>query len=338
MENMPDTNCPKEKEIVYAYPPFPAGESQEDEVNLIELWRVVWAGKLFIIAFVVICTLFAGVVSFVFLPKVYKSTATLIPAQQGKSSLGGLSGLIGNLPLPIAIPGQGTSNIMSFLESRTLRERLIANYNLLPVLYSDLWNLETKNWNVDDPKEKPTIIRALQGKILDGFFSVSQDKKTELINLNWSGEEPAFCSLMLERVIKELTFFLENEYVSDARREREFVEGQLAKATEELEYWERQVPSDKLTLSKITREYLASQTIYTELRKQLELAKISEAKELETFKVLDKPYVPERPFKPKKVMIVALTLVTSFFMALFLVFSLNFIRNLKKDETPIAES
>ena len=335
---MPDTNCPKEKEIVYAYPPFPFGESKEDEIDLLELWRVLWAGKLFIIAFVIICTLFAGVVSFVVLPKMYESTATLIPSKQEKSSLGSLGGLLGNLPLPIALPGMGSSNIMSFLESRTLRERLIVNYDLLPVLYKDLWDVEKKSWNVVDPDEKPTLILALQGEILDELFSVSQDKKTELINLNWSGEEPAFCSLMLERVIKELTFFLENEYVSDARREREFVEGQLAKATEELEYWERQVPSDKLTLSKITREYLASQTIYTELRKQLELAKISEAKELETFKVLDKPYVPERPFKPRKVIIVALTLVTSFFMALFLVFSLNFIRNLKKDETPVAES
>ncbi|MFC1844726.1 GNVR domain-containing protein, partial [Thermodesulfobacteriota bacterium] len=112
----------------------------------------------------------------------------------------------------------------------------------------------------------------------------------------------------------------------------------LIKKTEELEYWERQVPSEKLTLSKITRERLASQTVYTELRKQLELAKISEAKELETFKVLDKPFVPERPFKPKKRIIVALTFVTSFFFALFGVFFLNFIRNLKKDEITVAES
>jgi uncharacterized protein involved in exopolysaccharide biosynthesis len=335
---MPDKNCPKEKEIVYAYPPFPVGESREDEVDLIELWRVVWAGKLFIIAFVVFCTLVAGVVSFVFLPKIYKSTAALIPAKQEKSSLGSLGGLIGNLALPISLPGQGSSNIMSFLESRTLKERLITKYNLLPVLYSDLWNPETKKWAVDAPDAKPTLIKALQAGILDAYFSVSQDKNNDLINLSWSGEEPAFCALMLERVINELTFFLENEYVSDAKREREFVEGQLAEATEELEYWERQVPSEKLTLSKITRERLASQTVYTELRKQLELAKINEAKELETFKVLDKPYVPERPFKPKKILIVALVFVASFFIALFGVFFLHFIRNLKKEETLVAES
>jgi uncharacterized protein involved in exopolysaccharide biosynthesis len=165
---------------------------------------------------------------------------------------------------------------------------------------------------------------------LDAYFSVSQDSKTELITISWAGEDPALCAQMLERTIDELTFFLENEYISDARREREFVEEQLAKATEELEYWERQVPSEKLTLSKITRERLASQTVYTEMRKQLELAKINEAKELETFKVLDEPFVPEKPDKPKKILIMVLTLVVSFFVSIFWIFFLNFIRNQKK--------
>jgi uncharacterized protein involved in exopolysaccharide biosynthesis len=336
---MPETNCPKEKEIVYAYPPFPVGENREDEIDLVELWRVVWSGKFFIIAFVIFCTLVAGVVSFVFLPEIYESSATLIPVEQENSSLSSISGLLGNLPGPISFPGQqDSSNIMSFLKSRSLKERLITKYNLLPVLFPDLWDSKTKDWVVDNPEDKPTLIFAIQEEILEKYFLVNQDNKTELINISWSGEDPAFCSLMLERVINELTFFLENEYVSDAKREREFTEGQLSKATVELEYWERQVPSEKLSLSKITRERLASQTIYTELRKQLELAKINEAKKLETFEVLDKPYVPEKPFKPQKLFIIALTFVAAFLVALFGVFFLNFIRNLKQDETPVAET
>ena len=338
MKNIQDTECPKEKEIVYAYPVLQGDIRQEDEVDLIELWRVVWAGKLFIVSFVFICTLIAAVVSFAFLPRMYKSTTTLIPVKQEKSSIGSLGGLLGNLPLPIVLPGQGASNIVSFLESRTLKERLLTKYNLLPVLYADLWNPETKSWDVADPGIKPTIIKALQAGIFDAFFSVSQDKRTELITINWSGQEPAFCKLMLERVINELTFFLENEYVSDARREREFVEGQLVSAKEDLEYWDRQIPSEKLKLSEITRERLTSQTIYTELRKQLELAKINEAKRLDTFEVLDHPFVPEKPYKPRKGLIVALTFVSSAFIALFGVFFLNFIRNQKKNETPVAES
>jgi len=336
---MPDPNCPKEKEIVYAYPVLPGDMSQEDEIDLMELWRVAWAGKLFIVSFVVFCTLIAGVVSFAFLPRMYKSSATLIPVKQEKSTFGSLGGLLGNLPLPISLPGQGTSNIMSFLESRTLKERLISKYNLLPVLYSDLWDSETKSWNIDDPIKKPTMIKAIQEEALDVFFSVSQDRRTELITISWSAEEPAFSALMLERVIDELTFFLENEYVSDARREREFVEQQLVTAKEDLEYWDRQVPSEKLKLSEITRERYASQTVYTELRKQLELAKINEAKKLDTFEILDKPYVPEKAYKPNKLKIIVLTFVVSFFMALLGIYFLNYIRNLiKKNETPVAES
>jgi uncharacterized protein involved in exopolysaccharide biosynthesis len=147
---MPETNCPKEKEIVYAYPVLPADVNQEDEVDLLELWRVLWAGKLFIISFVLICTLFAVVISYTVLPKMYKSTATLIPVKQEKSTFGSLGGLLGNLPIPITLPEQGTSNIMSFLESRTLKERLISKHDLLPLLYPGLWNPETKSWIVKD--------------------------------------------------------------------------------------------------------------------------------------------------------------------------------------------
>ncbi|BCO09723.1 hypothetical protein GF1_20990 [Desulfolithobacter dissulfuricans] len=331
------SEAPKEKEIIYAYPPFPMEGVQEDEIDLIELWRILWAGKWFILFFSLSCTLAAGLVSIYVLPEEYKSSATLIPNQQDQSAASSLSGLIGNLPLPIALPGQGSSNIMSFLQSRTLKERLIKKYDLLPVLYKDIWDPETRSWMVEEPEDQPTVIKALQGEVLDNFFTVNQDKKTELINLAWVGEDPGFCGQMLERVIGELNFFLDNEYVSDARREREFVEQQLAEATRELEYWERQVPSEQLTLSKITRERLASQAVYTELRKQLELAKITEAKQLETFKVLDAPFVPEQPFKPKKALIVALAFFVSGFMAVLLVFFRNALRNIKQKETPGGE-
>ena len=335
MENKPDKNCPEGKEIVYAYPVLPGTMGQEDEINLLDLWRVFWSGKLFIVSFVLICTLIAGVVSFTLLPRLYKSTATLIPVKQEKTPLGNLSGLIGNLPLPITLPGQGASNIMSFLESRTLKERLISKYDLLPVLYPESWNPETKSWKINDSKKKPTIIKAIQGNALKPFYSVSQDQKTRLITIGWAGRDPAFCALMLERIINELTFFLENEYVSDARREREFIEDQLVTAKEDLEYWERQVPSEKLKLSEITRERLAAQTVYTELRKQYELAKINEAKKLDTFEILDQPYVPEKPYKPNKRKIVALAFVLSFFMAVLATYVQHHIRSLiQKNEPP----
>ena len=139
---------------------------------------------------------------------------------------------------------------------------------------------------------------------------------------------------MLQRIIKEVRYYLENDYESDAKREREFVETQLNKAEKELEYWEKQVPSDKLTLSKIQRERFASQTVFTELRKQLELSKISEVKEIINFKILDQPFVPENRFKPKRTQICALTIVTSGFLSIFLLFFQQFVINLRAKSKP----
>ncbi|HHK60459.1 MAG TPA: hypothetical protein ENJ73_01865 [Desulfobacterales bacterium] len=319
-----------DRQVVYLQPAFPPSY-EEDEIDLLELWGVVWSGRWLIAGLTFLATAAAVLVSLYVLPVIYRSEAVLAPVEKEQGGIGALSGLVGSLPLPISLPGGGKSeHILAFLNSRTLRERLIAKYDLLPVLYKDIWDAERKAWKVEDPDKAPTLIKALQAKALDSFFSVSQDKKSGLVTIAWQGEDPAWCAEMLRRVIHELQFFLENEYVTDARREREFVEQQLAKATAELEYWERQVPTEELTLGKITRERLAAQTVYTELRKQLELAKISEARENITFKVLDPPFVPERKYKPKRALIVALTAVTTLFLAIFLVFIRHAVQNARR--------
>ena len=75
-------------------------------------------------------------------------------------------------------------------------------------------------------------------------------------------------------------------------------------------------------------------SVYAELRKQLELAKINEVKEIIRFKVLDEAYVPESRFKPKRSRICALTIVASGFFSVFLVFLRNFVVNIRKN-TPV---
>ena len=72
-------------------------------------------------------------------------------------------------------------------------------------------------------------------------------------------------------------------------------------------------------------------SVYAELRKQLELAKINEVKEIIRFKVLDEAYAPELRFKPKRSMICALIIVASGFFSVFLVFLRNFVVNIRKD-------
>jgi uncharacterized protein involved in exopolysaccharide biosynthesis len=321
------------KQIIYvpAFPAdFPHGQQQDDEIDLLELWKVIWNGKWFIAGFTLAATLIAVYVTLFVLPVTYKSEAVFIPTET--QSGGALAGLAASLPIPIGLSGgEKADSMMAFLNSRNLKERLLSKYELLPRLNKNSWDAEKGEWLVDDPKDQPTIVLALQKEALKSIYQVSQDRKTNLITITWVDEEPAFASLMLERIVSELLYYLDNEYETDAKREREFVAHQLGKATVELEYWEKQVPAPNLPLAKIQRERLAAQTVYTELRKQLELAKISEAKELIRFKVLDAPFVPEKKFKPKRGLICALTLFVSGFLSVFLVLGHHAVGNKKRE-------
>ena len=234
--------------------------------------------------------------------------------------------------LGLSLGGGGSQQLLDFLSSRNLKQRLIEKYDLLPRLYEDAWDTEQKNWRTFDPKDQPSLVKALQTKRLDGLFSVSQNKKTELISLAWVDEDPRFASTMLKRTIQELSHYLEYEYETDAQRERIFIAGQLEKAKTELEYWENQLPGPEMTLAEIQRELVASQLVYQEIRKQLELVKIQEAKQLVSFKVLDEPFVPEIKYKPKRSLICAVTLIMSGFMAVLIAFARGALQQRRDDQ------
>ena len=118
-----------------------------------------------------------------------------------------------------------------------------------------------------------------------------------------------------------------HDNVTDAKRNRLFVEEQVARTTQELEYWEKQVPSANLTESTVLREQRALLVVYTELKKQFELAKIEEAKQVVAFKVLDEPLVPELKDKPNRRLICLGTLMFSGLFAIMLVFVFEFIKS-----------
>jgi len=316
-----------EKEFIYVPVPQMDQMGDDDEIDLLELWNVIWKGKWFIMGVTLLCTLFAVYVTLYVLPVTYKSDVVLQPTET--SSLSGLSALAANLPIriPLGNTGGKTANIVFFLNSRTINERLIEKYDLIPKLYSEKWDKENQKWVIADPEEKYTMLNAI--KNLKGRYQINEDRKTGSLTISWIDKDPEFTKTMLLRIVKEIRYYLENEYESDAKREREFVENQLNKTEKELEQWERQVPTDKLTLSKIQREKFASRTVYTELRKQLELSKISEVKEIINFKILDQPFVPEIRFKPQRRKICILTIVVSGFLSIFLLFFQQFVINLR---------
>jgi len=70
-------------------------------------------------------------------------------------------------------------HIQYFVETLE-KEKLfqIINYDLLPVLYSDLWNEKEKKWLVDEDAQ-PTLLDGV--KKIEALFSTSVDQKTGLL-------------------------------------------------------------------------------------------------------------------------------------------------------------
>jgi uncharacterized protein involved in exopolysaccharide biosynthesis len=82
-------------------------------------------------------------------------------------------------------------------------------------------------------------------------------------------------------------------------------------------YLEEQLP--------LNADPLIKQKIYTMIAQQVETAMMAEVKENFSFKVIDPPMVPDKKIKPKRAQMVVLSFVVSLFLAVFVVFALEYL-------------
>jgi uncharacterized protein involved in exopolysaccharide biosynthesis len=91
-------------------------------------------------------------------------------------------------------------------------------------------------------------------------------------------------------------------------------------------------PEYLLNLKKLQARLNIALGLYETLLKEYELAKAQEMKEQISFQVIDPPYVPkeDKPYKPKKKLIVAVALVSGLFLGIFLAFFSEWLENVRK--------
>ena len=85
------------------------------------------------------------------------------------------------------------------------------------------------------------------------------------------------------------------------------------------------------------RELKTQEALFEQLTKQLELAKISEARDSSSLQVLDEAVVPLRKSKPKRALIVILATVTAFFCSIFWVFIKEYLAKLSPEDSAIMD-
>jgi len=277
----------------------------DDELDLRELFNVLWVNKLFLVALTSLFALISIIYSLT-LTNIYTAETTLAPSASSDmssnlSQYAGLASMAG-ISLPGSSSGISDKDLaLSLLKSKGLLQRLIDKHDILPDLIAAYdWDLTSnslsydsdlydgvKNVWVRDVKPPYKLIPSTQEayEFFDKAIAVSEDKKTGVISLKVDHLSPEIAYQWSLLLIQEV-----NEYVADMR----INEAQLS-----IDYLNDQI--------KIT-PYPELRALFYELIQQhtqtMMLAKVRPEYALTT---LDAPLIPEEKSAPKRVLIVILS-------------------------------
>ncbi len=204
------------------YPPYyPNYPAEDDEIDLYELWLILKKRFKTVIATVAIFTIL-GILYIVITPPIYKTEAKIFPLIGNEKS--SIASIIGDLPITLPGMNPSTLTVETILNSRTLKERVITNLNLLPELFPSLWDNATKSWK--EPEEAPTILDGV--KKLDKLISISSDKKTGTITISVEfPRHPEMTYLIANAILMETQKILDEKTWTLSKKYRIFLEKQI---------------------------------------------------------------------------------------------------------------
>jgi len=189
----------------------------DDEINLLDYWRVIWKFK-WLIGVLCSTSVIAAMILGLLSPKIYESRATIIiPKESGGggflSALGasGIAQQITGISLPSLTPNRDI--FTSILNSRTLALKLVAQLNL-----KDYY----KALHLED------AISALNGATK---ITVS---KVGLIKIKVEDTDPKMAADIANGYPDHLDRFMAHFGTGAAGRQRRFIEGQLTKTKADL--------------------------------------------------------------------------------------------------------
>ena len=314
----------------------PCIDQTDEEPNLLDYWEVIWKRRK-MVGGIVIVAVFAAVVISLFMENIYQAKLVIMPVtyKDGGASGAGLTALVqqfGGLP-GISMPGSASaSEIVSLLKSNILREKVIQQYNLMPILFYKRWNAEQRSWKKDSVDFNPAYYFSLFRKaiapipshntekkdpdipdtwdalrLLNEIVKINQDVKQNTIAISVDFHDPDMAARIAEYFLVTLTNYMSSEAKRVAATNQKYLEDQLGRMTDPF----------------------IKQKTYNMIVQQIEAGMMAEVKENFAFKVIDPPLAPDKKIKPKRIQMVTLSLFAALFVAIFAAFFREYIEKIK---------
>lgn len=304
-------------------------ENIESDPPSLEVWSVVeavWRRRWKVVrTTAIVAVLTVGIV--LLLPNKYRSTAVILPDNEG-SKLGGLGGLADLASMAGVSVGGGKS----WAELYPLI--MVSDAVLRPVILSKYYSEELHDsvdliryFEYDEPDPQRNYDLAYQS--LSQSIDVSADKKTRVVTVSLVTKDSRLGSAIINAMLGELDTFIRTKRLSNASERRKWIEQRLNDVRRDLERSENALkdfrernrvvsgsPQLLLEQQRLIREVEINSTVFIELKKQMELAKIDEINTMPIVSVLDAARYSTIKESPKRGVIVVTMVLFAFIVSI----------------------
>jgi len=324
---------------------------EEGEISLIDLFAVLWHRKIMII--IITLSAMIGVVVFSIitirlppeispLPDRYTPRALML-IDDGSTPGGSLQAMMGGLA-----PFAGLGGIRTGATHSDLAVFLLQTNSLLDSVVDEFDLIE--RYDIDRERSP----RAESRDVLRRLLRASFDNRSGVLNISFTDTDPVLARDVVNFTVNYLESRFDELGLDRNRIEQENLEVNLANTFQEILRLEEEsrrleqsvalapfaaggIPAITADMNRIAMELGAMRQVYTQLRVQNEMLRVTMASETPIFQILELAEVPDRKSGPSRGMICIIVSLAAVFFSVFLAFALNAISNIRKDPEAMAK-
>lgn len=318
----------------------------EDEIDLLELIGKLWTNKIFILKCCGIAAVIGLIIAFS-IPKEYTTTVKLSPETSGSKSMGGLSALTGigignngtdavypelypdivaSVPFVVelfdinVVDRKGTldTTLFDYLENHTRRTWWKTLAALPFKAVAGIKSIFSKEEEFDPEEVNPFRLSRKQSDVVLGLnerISVVVDKKTSVITLSVTMQDPYISAAVTDTVMTNLQKYITDYRTNKARHDLEFTQHLYDESQQN--YYDAQqnyasymdqnqnivLRSVRTEQERLQNEMNLAFNIYNQTAQQLQTARAKVQESTPVYAVVQPASVPLKASKPSKLLI-----------------------------------
>ena len=315
-----------------------ANNFQYKKISVSSIIRLLKKSKRTLVISPFVLVSLVSVYVFFLAPRVYTSSAKILPISENNSNLSNLSGLASQFGMNLPTGGeiQWDELYPEIVRSEKLMEILVQK-SFQTEKYQDeqtlLQLLDIENNYRDESSKLKLAVEDLKEMII-----VQKDRLSPVVSLHVEAFEPRLARDLATEVIAESGKILLDLKTKKVQEKRIFIEARIVEVFNALQEAEKaeeqfrlenkniiQSPTLTMKIKRLSREVELQNSLYVSLKSQYENAKIEEVQKAAMIQVIDGPLKPFRLTSPRIAISLILALFFGVSFAVFIIYIKEFI-------------